>query len=86
MPPLSDTIGGLRFAAMDFESAGAARGETDQPVQIGIAACSRLEDEPEPAVPAEAASAHAAEATSFIHYLSTPAAQDILGRYGFAKP
>ena len=26
---------------------GAARGETDQPVQIGIAACSRLEDEPE---------------------------------------
>lgn len=47
MPPLSDTIGGLRFAAIDFESAGAARGETDQPVQIGIAACSRLEDEPE---------------------------------------
>ena len=30
MPPLSDTIGGLRFAAIDFESAGAARGETDQ--------------------------------------------------------
>ena len=28
MPPLSDTIGGLRFAAIDFESAGAARGET----------------------------------------------------------
>ena len=47
MPPLSDTIGGLRFAAIDFESAGAARGQTDQPVQIGIAACSRLEDEPE---------------------------------------
>ena len=33
-----------------------------------------------------AASAHAAEATSFINYLSTPAAQDILGKYGFAKP
>ena len=47
MPLLSDTIGGLHFAAIDFESAGAARGETDQPVQIGIAACSRLEDEPE---------------------------------------
>ena len=47
MPLLSDTIGGLHFAAIDFESAGAARGETDQPVQIGIAACPRLEDEPE---------------------------------------
>lgn len=33
-----------------------------------------------------ATSAHAAEATSFINYLSTPAAQDILGKYGFAKP
>ena len=33
-----------------------------------------------------AASAHAAEATSFINYLATPAAQDILGKYGFAKP
>lgn len=28
----------------------------------------------------------AAEATSFIHFLSTPAAQAILGKYGFAKP
>lgn len=26
MPLLSDTIGGLHFAAIDFESAGAARG------------------------------------------------------------
>ena len=33
-----------------------------------------------------ATSPHAAEATSFINYLSTPAAQDILGKYGFAKP
>ena len=33
-----------------------------------------------------AASSNAAEATSFIHYLATPAAQDILGKYGFAKP
>ena len=33
-----------------------------------------------------AASSHAAEATSFINYLATPAAQDILGKYGFAKP
>lgn len=43
----ADMIGGLRFAAIDFESAGAARGETDQPVQIGIAACPSLEGEPE---------------------------------------
>ena len=33
-----------------------------------------------------AASANTAAAISFIHYLFTPAAQDILGRYGFAKP
>ena len=33
-----------------------------------------------------AASSNAAEATSFINYLATPAAQDILGKYGFAKP
>ncbi|MFR1410868.1 MAG: hypothetical protein ACLSUW_00150 [Akkermansia sp.] len=42
MPHSRDIIGRLRFAAIDFESAGAARGDTDQPVQIGIAACSRL--------------------------------------------
>lgn len=42
-----DMIGSLRFAAIDFESAGAARGETDQPVQIGIASCLSLEEEPE---------------------------------------
>ena len=33
-----------------------------------------------------AASRNAADATSFINYLATPAAQDILGKYGFAKP
>ena len=33
-----------------------------------------------------ATSPHAAQATSFINYLSTPAAQGILGKYGFAKP
>ena len=33
-----------------------------------------------------AASTKAAEATSFINYLATPAAQAILGKYGFAKP
>ena len=32
------------------------------------------------------ASTKAAEATSFINYLATPAAQAILGKYGFAKP
>ena len=47
MPHSRDIIGRLRFAAIDFESAGAARGDTDQPVQIGIAACSSLEAEPE---------------------------------------
>ncbi len=29
-------LAGLPFAAIDFESAGAAPGETDQPVQVGI--------------------------------------------------
>ena len=33
-----------------------------------------------------AASTHAAEAASFMQYLSTPAAQAILDQYGFAKP
>ena len=30
-------VNNLTFAAIDFESAGAARGATDSPVQIGIA-------------------------------------------------
>lgn len=34
------TIGDCRFAAIDFESAGAARGRTDVPVQVGLAAWS----------------------------------------------
>ena len=29
---------------------------------------------------------HAAEAAAFINYLATPTAQDILGKYGFARP
>lgn len=33
-----------------------------------------------------AASSNAVDASSFINYLATPAAQDILGKYGFAKP
>jgi molybdate transport system substrate-binding protein len=32
------------------------------------------------------ASSHAAEATAFINYLATPAAQGILSQYGFTKP
>lgn len=40
-------ISELRFAAIDFESAGATRGDTDQPVQIGIAHGRLLFDEPE---------------------------------------
>ncbi len=47
MPHSDDIIGRVKIAAIDFESAGAARGETDQPVQIGIAVCSVLEDQPE---------------------------------------
>ena len=31
------TLRELRFTAIDFESAGAARGQTDTPVQIGLA-------------------------------------------------
>jgi DNA polymerase-3 subunit epsilon len=34
------TIGDCRFTAIDFESAGAARGRTDVPVQVGLAAWS----------------------------------------------
>lgn len=36
MPAISE----LRFTAIDFESAGAARGKTDSPVQIGLASWS----------------------------------------------
>ncbi|MCW1883361.1 3'-5' exonuclease [Luteolibacter flavescens] len=34
------TIGDCRFAAIDFESAGTARGRTDVPVQVGLASWS----------------------------------------------
>ena len=37
-------------------------------------------------IAATTASGNAAAATSFIQYLATPAAQAILGRYGFARP
>ncbi len=47
MPELDSIIGRVKIAAIDFESAGAARGETDQPVQIGIAVCEHLMAEPE---------------------------------------
>lgn len=36
-PPRIEKISQLRFAAIDFESAGAERGSTDVPVQVGIA-------------------------------------------------
>lgn len=39
---LSIPLADLPVAAIDFESAGAAPGETDQPVQVGIVRCSRL--------------------------------------------
>ncbi len=44
--PLSRLIQECRFAAIDFESAGAAPGETDQPVQIGIARIGSWQEEP----------------------------------------
>lgn len=47
MPVFSDIIGNVRFAAIDFESAGATRGETDQPVQVGVARCSFWDAAPE---------------------------------------
>ncbi|MEO6846613.1 MAG: exonuclease domain-containing protein [Chthoniobacterales bacterium] len=37
MQPEARSIRETRFAAIDFESAGAARGDTDTPIQIGIA-------------------------------------------------
>ncbi len=39
-------LAGLPFAAIDFESAGAAPGETDQPVQVGIVRVESLFAEP----------------------------------------
>ena len=44
-----------RFTAIDFESAGAARGKTDSPVQIGLASWS----------------AEAGHDASFVSYLRT---------------
>ena len=82
MPPLSDTIGGLRFAAIDFESAGAARGETDQPVQIGIAACSRLEDEPELWTSYIAVEKPVLWSASQVHGITTEMLADALKPYG----
>lgn len=40
---MNTPIRDIRFAAIDFESAGAARGQTDCPVQIGIAAWSHAD-------------------------------------------
>lgn len=39
---LNTPLTSLPFAAIDFESAGAAPGETDQPVQVGIVRIERL--------------------------------------------
>lgn len=40
-------IGQLPFAAIDFESAGSLPGETDHPIQVGIARVNSLLEEPE---------------------------------------
>ncbi len=42
---LNAPLASLPFAAIDFESAGAAPGETDQPVQVGIVRMERLFDD-----------------------------------------
>lgn len=47
MVDVSLPVSELSFVAIDFESAGAAPGETDQPVQIGIALCSKWHEVPE---------------------------------------
>lgn len=39
---LNQPLAGLAFAAIDFESAGAAPGETDYPIQVGIIRTERL--------------------------------------------
>lgn len=39
---LNTPLASLPFAAIDFESAGSAPGETDQPVQVGIVRIERL--------------------------------------------
>lgn len=39
---LTDSLSQLCYAAIDFESAGAAPGETDQPIQVGIVRASSL--------------------------------------------
>lgn len=48
------TIRHSRFTAIDFESAGAARGQSDSPVQVGLASWS-------------AAAGHASPFVSFLH-------------------
>ncbi len=42
-PADNTPVARCRFCAIDFESAGAARGHTDAPVQIGLATWSRVE-------------------------------------------
>jgi DNA polymerase III subunit epsilon len=37
---ITDPIRNIRFCAIDFESAGAARGQSDSPIQIGLASWS----------------------------------------------
>ena len=44
---LREPISRLAFAAIDFESAGAAPGETDQPIQVGIVRVESLFGSPE---------------------------------------
>ncbi|MEG1937988.1 MAG: 3'-5' exonuclease [Akkermansia sp.] len=40
-------INSISFAAIDFESAGALHGQTDHPVQIGIAHCNTIQSPPQ---------------------------------------
>lgn len=49
---LNQPLSGLPFAAIDFESAGSAPGETDSPVQVGIVRIEKLfSDTPQCLIP-----------------------------------
>lgn len=61
----------LAYAAIDFESAGAAPGETDQPVQIGIVRVEKLFGEPKTWVTYLAAGRPIHWAASRIHGITT---------------
>lgn len=64
------------FAAIDFESAGAAPGETDQPVQIGIMRVEGLFSSPHPWVSYLSVSRPVRWAASKVHGITTEMLND----------